>query len=155
MEIKAGDIVETDFSVYKHYAVVSDRICSKGYPMLISASRRNGTVKEEPWDRVTGGKETKLVRKCKSREEAYSIIEKARSEVDKWQYSMVKRNCEHFVNWAVTGELSSKQVRNGLVGGGLGVAGVALSSENPKVAKIILGGLVCAMLAVALTNPKI
>lgn len=54
--LNAGDIVVSNFDVYQHWSLVSDSLCEKGLPMLISATKRNGTVQEESWDVVTQGK---------------------------------------------------------------------------------------------------
>jgi hypothetical protein len=56
--VQTGDVVVTQFGLYQHWSVVSDRLCSLGKNMLISATKRTGTVQEEPWDDVTQGKHT-------------------------------------------------------------------------------------------------
>jgi hypothetical protein len=56
--VQAGDVVVTQFGIYQHWSLVSDRLCSLGKNMLISATKRTGTVQEESWDDVTQGKHT-------------------------------------------------------------------------------------------------
>jgi hypothetical protein len=56
LEVQAGDVVVTTFGMDQHWSLVSDKFCSLGKNMLISATKRTGTVREEPWDDVTQGK---------------------------------------------------------------------------------------------------
>lgn len=145
VNVKAGDIVVSDFTGYQHWSIVTDKFCSDGKPMLISATKRNKTVEEEPWDTVTKGAHTYVAELTHSRT-VQEIIENARSQIGQWSYSLTTRNCEHFVKWATGLEITSKQVKAG-VGTGLTTAAVlGLCSENPKFAKILgwsvaLGGL--------------
>jgi hypothetical protein len=53
LEVQAGDVVVTTFGMDPHWSLVSDKFCSLGKNMLISATKRTGTVREEPWDDVT------------------------------------------------------------------------------------------------------
>lgn len=97
--IKAGDIVVSNFSVYQHWSLVSDSLCGKGLPMLISATKRTGTVQEESWDIVTQGKHTYPAEISYDRPVS-EVLEHARTQIGKWKYSVTDYNCEHFAKWA-------------------------------------------------------
>ena len=140
MNIKPGDIVATDYGVYDHWSIVSDRFCDAGKHMLISATRRNGTVKEEPWDIVVDGKETVRV-PCKSSIKKKLIVAKARREINIWEYSLLNNNCEHFVNWVVGFGVTSKQVDYAINGALIGCSAVALLSDDISTEKLIGGAL--------------
>ncbi|CAH8206859.1 lecithin retinol acyltransferase family protein [Vibrio aestuarianus] len=145
--VKAGDIVVSDFGIYQHWSLVSDTFCEKGLPMLISATKRNGTVKEEPWHVVTQGKHTYPVKDTYERS-VNEVLELARSQIDTWKYSLSERNCEHFTKWATGIKVSSTQVVAGVSGAALGASLVGLCSENPKFAKFLGGALLVGGLAV-------
>ena len=52
-------VVIVYMGLYQHWALLSDRT-RDGKPMLISNTRRNGTVKEESWDQVVGNRQFKV-----------------------------------------------------------------------------------------------
>lgn len=135
--VKPGDIVVSDFDLYEHYSVVSDEISTDGKPFLISATKRNGTVKEEPWDIATQGKYTYLSDK-QSNLSVAEILKNARSQIGKWSYSVRTSNCEHFSNWCLGLKVSSTQV----VGVSTGAVGSALlvkcCVDDPKPLDYIL-----------------
>ena len=142
---KPGDIVVTDFGIYQHWSLVSDQFCDIGKPLLISATKRNGTVSEEPWDIVTHGKETYVANISYSRPIS-EVLAMARSQIHQWQYSVTSNNCEHFVKWVAGLEVSSKQVVAGITGAVAGATAVGLFAERPTTAKflgsaLLLGGL--------------
>ena len=137
--IKAGDIVVSDFDLYEHYSVVSDEISTDGKPFLISATKRNGTVKEEPWDIATQGKYTYPSDK-KSNLSAAEILSNARSQIGKWSYSLIDSNCEHFSNWCLGLKVSSTQIVGASAGAVSGVLLVKCCADNPKPLDYILAG---------------
>ena len=49
--LEPGTVIAVRYTMYKHFAIVSDRI-SNGMPNLISLSYRTSGVQEEPWDIV-------------------------------------------------------------------------------------------------------
>ncbi|MCD9525508.1 lecithin retinol acyltransferase family protein [Photobacterium carnosum] len=137
--VKSGDIVVSNFDLYEHYSVVSDEISTDGKPFLISATKRNGTVKEEPWDIATQGKYTYISDK-KSNLSRTDILNNARSQIGKWHYSVRSSNCEHFSNWCLGLKVSSTQV----VGASTGAVGGALlvkcCVDDPKPLDYIFAG---------------
>jgi F0F1-type ATP synthase membrane subunit c/vacuolar-type H+-ATPase subunit K len=149
--VKPGDIVVSNFGVYQHWSLVTDRFCSAGKPMLISATKRNGTVQEEPWDDVVQGKET-YVADIQHSHPVKTILENARSQIGEWAYSVTNNNCEHFVKWASGFEVSSTQVKAGVGGAVAGAALVGIFAEKPTPIKFFGGILVLAGLAVATTK---
>ncbi|MFC0118300.1 lecithin retinol acyltransferase family protein [Pseudoalteromonas xiamenensis] len=145
--VTAGDIVVSDFGVYQHWSLVSDKICENGQPMLISATARNRTVKEESWEVVTQGKPTYPIKVTYDRP-IVAALDLARSQIDMWKYSLTTNNCEHFVKWAVGLEVSSKQVVAGVIGATLGAAIVKAYAENPTTIKMLGGSLALGSLLV-------
>lgn len=151
LNVKPGDVVVTNFGLYQHWSIVSDSICSEGYYKLISASQRSGTVKEEPWHITTAGKETYVV-DHKADLPVSEILENARSQIDEWDYSVARRNCEHFVNWTTKSELSSKQVSAAFNGAATGITIVAAIARTPAMFPLLGGAIAFGMFAVLITN---
>ncbi len=95
------DILEPGLAVkigrrgYSHYAIVSDRHADDR-PMLISLSRRTGTVAEESWDEVVQGREVTRSG-LPSELPPAEIIARARSHIGRRRYRLLSDNCEHFV----------------------------------------------------------
>ncbi len=153
LTVKPGDVVVTDFGPYLHWSLVTDRLCHMGRYMLISATKRNGTVKEETWDEVTQGKKT-YVAQVTYTNPLDKVLINARSKIGKWQYSVTDNNCEHFVRWATGLQVTSTQVTAGVGGAVAGATLVSLLSENPKPLKFLGGALFVAGLAMYVTRPK-
>lgn len=156
INVKPGDIIVTNYGTYQHWSLVSDRIGADNKLMLISATKRLGTVAEEMWDTVVKGKRTYVV-DSQITTPVKTILEKARSQIGTWKYSLTSNNCEHFVKWSAGVEVTSTQVKAFGTGALLGVAGVAALSEDPKLVKflgaaLLLGG-VAVMTAKALEKP--
>ncbi len=149
--IHTGDIVVSNFGVYQHWSIVSDTFCENGFPMLISATKRTGTVKEETWDIVTQGKHT-YPAKVNYDRPVTEVLELARSKIGSWNYSVSDRNCEHFAKWATGLKVSSTQIVAGTTGAVLGASLVGICSENPKFAKFLTGALALGTLAVIATR---
>ena len=151
LAVTPGDVVVTDFGIYQHWSLVTDAICEKGKPMLLSATKRNGTVKEEPWDIVTQGKTTYIV-KIQRKKGTPDILQVARSQVGKWKYSVESGNCEHFIKWVSGLEVTSTQVTNTAIGAATGALVVGLVAENPKFIHFLGGALFVGGVALALTR---
>lgn len=148
---KPGDIVVTNFGLYQHWSLVTDNICDKGHPMLISATKRNGTVKEEPWEVVTQGNHT-YISDVKCAGPLTNILQRARSQIGVWGYSVTNSNCEHFVKWATGLKVSSAQVISAVGGAAVGACLVKLIAERPSALKYIGGALAIAGIAVYTTK---
>lgn len=154
--IKPGDIVVTNFEAYQHWSIVSDYISENKKPMLISATKRNGTVKEEDWDTVTQGHKS-YIAEISYEKTSKEVLEHARSQIGKWKYSVMGHNCEHFVKWATGLEISSTQVIAATSGALLGFNLVGFCSKNPNLVKFLGGSVVVgslALLAVKATEKK-
>ena len=151
LAVQAGDVVVTQFGVYQHWSLVSDRLCSLGKNMLISATKRTGTVQEEPWDDVTEGKHT-YVAVSNTNKSTSQILSDARSQIGNWVYSAKDNNCEHFVKWSSGLKVSSSQVNAGIGGAAVGAVAVAALAENPKAMKIVGGAVLLGGLAVMLSK---
>lgn len=145
--LNPGDVVVTNFTGYQHWSLVSDKFCDQGKPLLISATKRNGTVCEEPWDTVTHGKETYVADVSYARPVS-EVLAIARSQVGQWRYSVTSSNCEHFIKWVAGLEVSSKQVISGVAGAVIGATAVGLIAERPTTAKFLGGALMLGGLAV-------
>jgi hypothetical protein len=149
--VQAGDVVVTQFGIYQHWSLVSDRLCSLGKNMLISATKRTGTVQEESWDDVTQGKHT-YVAVSNTEKSISQILSDARSQIGNWAYSLTDNNCEHFVKWSSGLKVSSSQVKAGAGGLVLGGIAVAALAENPKAMKIVGGAVLLGGLAVMISK---
>lgn len=139
-----GDLLVTIFKCgpipYEHFSLVTDNKSDDGLYMLISATERTGTVKEEPIQQVVQGYPTHKV-KLPSQLPADKVIENARECIDNWDYSVTESNCEHFVNLAYGLTPKSKIVTDGFMAA-LTVGATALVlSEKPTPVK-----MVCAIL---------
>ena len=149
--VSPGDVVVTNFGIYQHWSLVTDRVCELGNYMLISATKRNGTVQEEPWHVVTDNKET-YVAEIETSYSVQQVLANARSQIGQWVYSVTDRNCEHFVKWASGLKMSSTQVKAGVGGAVAGAAAVAVISENPKLIKFLGGAVLVGGVAVLLAK---
>jgi hypothetical protein len=144
---KAGDVVVTQFGVYQHWSLVSDRSCSLGKNMLISATKRTGTVQEETWDTVTQGKHTYVIESNEDKLVSQVLLD-ARSQIGSWAYSVTEQNCEHFVKWCSGLKVSSTQVKAGVGGAAVGITAVAMLSDNPNALKFLGGAALVAGIAI-------
>ncbi len=151
--VSPGDIVVTNFSGYQHYSIVSNKRCDEGKPMLISASRRTGTVQEEPWDLVTRGKKTYPTR-ISHELPLHQILINARAMIGQWQYCVARRNCEHFVTHVLGLKSHSRQVDNGLIGAAAGLTLASALSEKPTVTKYLCSAAALAGAAVLASKAK-
>lgn len=115
--------------------------------MLISATERNGTVLEEPWGKVTQGKFT-YPANLKSSIPGSIVLSLAKSQIGRWKYSVLNRNCEHYVRWAAGLDVSSTQVIAGYTGALAGASLVGLLSKKPKVLACLWGAAALGSLAV-------
>jgi hypothetical protein len=149
--VQAGDVVVTQFGIYQHWSLVSDRFCSLGKNMLLSATKRTGTVQEESWDDVTQSKHT-YVAISNSEKSIPQILSDARSQIGNWIYSVEDNNCEHFVKWSSGLKVSSSQVKAGVGGAAVGAVAVAALAENPKAIKILGGAVLLGGIAVMLSK---
>ena len=153
LEVSPGNVIVTNFFGYQHWSLVSDRFCPAGFPMLISATKRTGTVQEEPWEMVTQGKNS-YVANINTNIPASKILRIARNQIGQWKYCLTSNNCEHFVKSCTDLEVTSTQVKAGIGGAVLGVTAVGVLAENPKMAKFMGGALLLGGLAVLLTRPS-
>lgn len=102
-------LVLVNMGFYWHWALESDAY-RDGKPMLISNTMRNGTVKEETWDEVVGGRSFKRV-PIETSMSRHAVVTRARSAIGRLRYNVVSYNCEHFVTDVLTGVKKSGQVR--------------------------------------------
>lgn len=150
-QVKPGDVVVSNFDGYQHYAIASDTRGPGGKLNLISATSRKKTVKEEPWDTVTQGRHT-YVASCNCQFSPDEIAQRAKSKTDKWNYSLLTNNCEHFVSWATSGHTSSTQVKGAVAGGFMGLGLIHLLSDNPTTGEKIFGSLLGAFFGVQMSK---
>ena len=148
LDVKPGDVVVTNCGAYQHWSIVSDRSCEQGHLMLISATKADNNVTEEPWQVATQGKSTYIANVNFTKPVA-KVLRDARSLIGVWPYSPISNNCEHFVNWATNLEVKSTQVVAGVGGALAGAVLVGLLSEKPDSAKFLGGALLLGGLAVA------
>ena len=143
--LRPGDLIVTSMGSYEHYSIVSDRKCSLGKLMLISARAETGTVREEPYDDVVRGKKTGLVR-GQPELPAYVILANARSRIGTWRYNYMTQNCETFANWACGLKPTSRQVGGVMSGIAVSVCATKMIAKNPSPAAYLvvacIGGLI-------------
>ena len=151
LTVQPGDAVVTQFGVYQHWSIVSDRFCPAGKNMLISATKRTGTVQEESWDKVTQGRHT-YVAVSKTDKPVSDILLDARSQIGRWNYSLTDNNCEHFVKWCSGRKVSSSQVEGGFRGASVGAFAVAVLARNPITMKIACGAMLLGSAGVLLSK---
>jgi hypothetical protein len=75
------------------------------------------------------------------------IVERAISRLGDDNYSVIFNNCEHFCNWCIHDERSSRQVRNATLNGGAAVSSVAaqhLINQAPTLAGLTLAEMTVA-----------
>ncbi|WP_298906106.1 lecithin retinol acyltransferase family protein [uncultured Aliiroseovarius sp.] len=142
----AGDVVVTDMGAYQHYSVVSDRRCAAGKLMLISATQRNGTVREEPYDIVAGKRNTYVVQ-TENKRPVSEVLKLAREQIDSWKYCASSNNCEHFKNYVLGLEVTSRQVTAAVGGSIIGATVVASLANAPNTLKLFLGASLGAVIA--------
>ncbi len=127
--LRPGELILTSMGNYEHKSVVSDRRCHLGKLMLISATARTGTVMEEPYDTVVMGRKTGYAQQ-QSDLPAHVVLEKARSQIGKWQYQVLTQNCEGFANWAGGLKVTSRQVNGVLLGAAISVCATKMIAKN-------------------------
>ena len=113
--LRPGDLIKTSKGLFWHFSIVSNRRCTRGKLMLISARKETGTVCEEPYDGVVGGRMTVHARH-QSALPPYKILRRARSQIGEWRYDCVTQNCENFANWAYGLEARSTQAEGVVTG---------------------------------------
>lgn len=142
-----GSIVAINCGSFTHYALVSDTLGYDGFPKLIGASNRTRTVREESWTNIIAGQAYKVIDNP-GHLSVYQVLSRARSAIDKWKYSVLDNNCEHFVNWASGLPKSSKQVAAG-AGCGIALGGLAYAmSKNNRGWKSLVAAAIGAYLGV-------
>jgi len=143
----AGHIVVSDFGFYNHHAIISNCIGNDGRPMLISLTKKNGTVKEENWTTVTQGRPTRLLN-VDGPLSPLEALQRARSQIGKSKYSLLRFNCEHFARWTYGLPVESQQVGGGIIGAGLGYA--IASSRGSKPVASCLAALALGVIGIAM-----
>jgi hypothetical protein len=153
-QFNPGDVLAVFCTAYTHYSIISDQQGLDNKPMLISASNRTGTVREEVWSNVVGTAKVKVHPKPENIATSV-VLENARSQIGSWTYSLKDQNCEHFVNWCSGLGLNSKQVRNAALAGGLLAFATALIAKDGRVIKTSIALVGGAALGVAATKGKL
>lgn len=127
-----GAVVDIDFGLFTHRALVSSRFGHGGKPMLISATKRTGTVLEEHWDTVVQGKPVTVVSHPPSSFHGLQFVSRARQFIRRWRYQVSDANCEHFVSMVITGRPSSAQMQGWMAFGvfALLAAGVVYAARR-------------------------
>lgn len=144
-------ILALDCGYFTHVAFISDRIGADGYPMLIGASERTGTVKEEMWSDIVGGSRFEIIENP-GELSVVEVLRNARNQIGNWRYNLLNNNCEHFVNWASGLPKTSKQVASGvMLGATVAAATYALAEEN-KGLKALAGLALGAYIGVQLSK---
>ncbi len=139
--LHAGDVIAIRYSLYKHFAIVSDqhsKYLGTSYPNLISLSYRTGTVLEEPWHKVVG---QNLVEKSNisGTDSQYAILQRARNSIQmNIKYDLLKFNCEHFVRFAHGLPIESVQIQKVFYGAIVGAASCMLIPKYTVLRFVLL-----------------
>ena len=136
-DYRPGEVIVTDFLGYQHWSIVSDRKCDDNQYKLISATRRNGTVKEEKFDTVTQGRHSYKVGDIGKPEDFLFLIDRARGWIGQWDYSILSANCEHFVNLIRLDKAKSRQLENTLLCSAITLMLVSASSKKISVSSML------------------
>lgn len=137
-EVYPGLIIDVNVFV-DHYAIVSDRLID-GKPALISLSQRCGTVKEESWEEVVGGRPWR-VHGYPGDLSGPEVIRRARRAIlDQRGYALWSSNCQHFA-YEMHGQVPQSPELKTVAGLGAVSWAVALlgGADGRKAAKIAFG----------------
>jgi hypothetical protein len=125
--LTTGTVIEVDFGIFKHPAIVSDRWFG-GKPMLLSNSCRQGGVVEEDWSSCIGNRRIRTVG-FPGNLSPEEVLARARSKSgEKW--NLFTWNCEHFVHWAHGLRQQSPQLRSFVTISFVFLAVIALSTKQ-------------------------
>ena len=149
--LQPGQLILTSFGNYEHMSIVSDCRCNDGKPMLISATARTGTVKEEPYDTVVNGRKTGLAPQQPTLP-LHQVLLNARSKIGKWRYGFATRNCEVFACWAAGLKITSRQINGTLCGAAFALTTVKIVSEKPNLPLLALAGIFGGVIGLASTQ---
>ena len=145
--LSPGSVISVRYSLYKHFAIVSDSF-TDGKPNLISLSHRSGGVLEEPWSTAVGNRPFELS-SIQGNKSSDTVLACARSFIGSdIRYNVVTFNCEHFVRLVHGLPVKSKQVRRALYGAMFGTASCIL------LPKITLARLAILISVGAVTSLK-
>lgn len=99
----AGTILETDaYGVIRHVGIAT------GYGNVIHASRRYGQVLETSEKQFSRGKPVRVI-PHNSKLSGTHLVVRARQKIGQ-RYGVLTRNCEHFVQWVISGQPRSGQL---------------------------------------------
>lgn len=147
IELKPGKVIAIQYSLYKHFAIISDCF-DNGMPKLISLSYHASGVQEESWHDVVGDREFKESY-IKGNYTKETILARARSCLGKdIKYNLFTFNCEHFARYAHGLPVESIQVKRAIYGAALGAASCVL------LPKLTIARLFIATTAGAVTSLK-
>ncbi len=126
-ELVPGTVIAVCYPMYKHFAIVSDRLDKTNHlPKLISLSYRTGKVEEEPWHVVVGDKSIKKSF-IHGKLPKQAVLARARTCIDKdVRYELFTFNCEHFVRYAHGLPIESIQVKRAFYGAAAGAVSCLL-----------------------------
>ena len=126
-KLAPGTVIAVCYPMYKHFAIVSDRIDKVNrLPKLISLSYRTGKVEEEPWQTVVSDKSIKKS-SIHGKLSKQVVLARARDCIDKdIRYDLLAFNCEHFVRYAHGLPVESLQVKRAFYGAALGAISCVL-----------------------------
>ena len=119
-KLPPATVIAVRCGLYEHVGLVSDRLMC-GIPTVISNSKRQKRVVEEPLAQFCNGKSFRVI--CyPGHLSAQATLRKARSALGR-SYDLFSGNCEHFVTWAYGTIPQSPQLRFAVA---LGLAGLML-----------------------------
>lgn len=159
----AGDHLKSPRTAYTHHAIYV------GDSQVVEKTRQG--VRLVSLDEFCEGNPIEVV---PHHDRAFSrdiSVRRALSRLDEREYNLLNDNCEHFVNWCISGEERSEQVLKtvttaaGIAAGAIAVAGVVrhqikknglnLATAAAGVASAGTGGATAVLLRTAITAGKV
>ncbi len=139
--LQPGTVIEVDYPIFKHYAIVSDRFID-GLPTLIALSRRTGRVTEEPWTRATAKRRFEIS-PIAGDLPGDTVVSRARFWMQQGivRYNLLTFNCEHFVRLAHGLPVESVQVRRAVKGACIGMMSALLIPQLTLGRALLLTGV--------------
>lgn len=137
-EITIGSHLITSRTGYQHHGLFTEN----GKVIHLTS---NNVIEEIPLETFTQGR-SYHIKKYHSQFSRKEIINRARSRLGYENYSLLFKNCEHFVTWCIYGQAESKQVQRAV---GLGVITPpaimsAISTNAPTLAGLTMAEITAA-----------
>lgn len=130
--IALGAHLVVSYSLYDHHGIYIGNGKVVHYSGLIGKSIP--CIEEVTLEQFSDGKKIKIKKHKKKKYSDCEVVERAKSRIGEFAYSVTNNNCEHFVYWCIKGRNKSKQVENGYLS-----LSLALIPTTYKIPLILAG----------------